>query len=142
MKQTKRKDTIVQRRSFQPLHPPTTTVQTADHDVLVLADNLRIHPDLLIGNGNGIFGSGVQGTGKTGILCRILEQAAQFHVPMVVFDREGDLAPAAQLFPKGFVGTRENCPGARDVLGSGLQVVYDLSTWHSMNDTKARSSQE
>ena len=101
---------------------------------MILADNLRIHPDILIGNGNGIFGSGVQGSGKTGILVRILEQAARFHVPMVVFDREGDLLSAVQLFPRGVIGAYQNCPTAKDIISGGLQVVYDLSTWQSMDD--------
>jgi type IV secretory pathway VirB4 component len=78
---------------------------------MVLADNLRVHPDVLIGNGNGVFGSGVQGSGKTSILVRILEQAAQFHVPMVIFDREGDILPAAERFPRGVIGTHDNCRG-------------------------------
>jgi len=101
---------------------------------MILADNLRIHPDVLIGNGNGVFGSGVQGSGKTGILVRILEQAAKFHVPMVVFDREGDILPAVEHFPRGVIGSYQNCPTAKDVISGGLQVVYDLSTWPTMDD--------
>jgi hypothetical protein len=93
-----------------------------------------VHPDVLIGNGNGIFASGVQGSGKTGILVRILEQASRFHVPMVIFDREGDLLPAVERFPRGVIGTHDNCPTAKDVIKGGLQVVYDLSTWQSMDD--------
>jgi hypothetical protein len=104
-----------------------------DTEVLVLADNLRIAPDVLIGNGNGIFGSGVQGTGKTSIMARILEQAARFHVPMTVFDREGDLCSAVGHFPRGVIGSFKNCPSAKDVIGQGLQVVYDLSSWPNMD---------
>jgi len=103
-------------------------------DVMILADNLRVHPDVLIGNGNGIFGSGVQGSGKTGIMVRILEQASLFHVPMMVFDREGDILPAVAQFPRGVLGTYDNCPSARDIVKNGLQVVYDLSTWETMDD--------
>jgi DNA helicase HerA-like ATPase len=106
----------------------------ADQTVLVLADNLRIPPDVLIGNGNGIFGSGVQGSGKTGILVRILEQAAQFHVPMVIFDREGDIIPAVERFPRGIIGTFSNCPSAKDIIKGGLQVIYDLSSWPTMDE--------
>jgi hypothetical protein len=115
---------------------PSTPIQSSpiDRDVLVLADNLRIHPDVLVGNGNGVFISGVQGTGKTGILARILEQASQFLLPMVVFDREGDLAPAVSLFPRGVIGTYKNCPTAKDIIKEGLQVVYDLSTWPTMDE--------
>ena len=117
-------------RQLHSLHPPSPQ----DSNVLVLADNLRVHPDILIGNGNGIFCSGVQGSGKTGIMVRILEQAAQFHVPIVCFDREGDLLSAAALMPRGVIGTYDNCPSARDVIRDGLQVIYDLSTWDSMDE--------
>lgn len=115
---------------FYPISAPTTS----DQEAMVLGDNLRVHPDILIGNGNGIFISGVQGSGKTGIFARVLEQAARFHVPMVVFDMEGDITPTVQLFPRGIIATRTNCPSARDVLKGGLQVVYDLSSWHSMDE--------
>ena len=124
----------MQNRQLVSLHSVPLQSSPVDRDVMVLADNLRVHPDVLIGNGNGIFGSGVQGSGKTGILVRILEQASQFHIPMVVFDREGDILPAIERFKKGVMGTSSNCPTAKDVVRSGLQVVYDLSTWQSMDD--------
>ena len=124
----------MQNRQLVSLHSVPLQSSPVDRDVMVLADNLRVHPDVLIGNGNGIFGSGVQGSGKTGILVRILEQASQFHIPMVVFDREGDILPAIERFPRGVMGTSSNCPTAKDVVRSGLQVVYDLSTWQSMDD--------
>jgi hypothetical protein len=118
------------------MHKPATslTQYAPDYDVMVLADNLRIHPDVLIGNGNGIFCSGLPGTGKTGILVRILEQASRFHVPMVVFDCEGDLLSAVEKFPRGVIGTLQNCPTAKDVIKGGLQVIYDLSTWPTMDE--------
>lgn len=116
------------------LHSVPLQASISDNNVLVLADNLRIHPDVIIGNGNGIFGSGVQGSGKTGILVRILEQAAQFHVPVICFDREGDILPAVERFPRGVIGTYSNCPSAKDVIKNGLQVIYDLSTWETMDD--------
>jgi|SRR6266705_97251 len=120
-------------RQLHAIHP-SHVAPTTDNDTMILADNLRIHPDIILGTGNGIFGSGVQGSGKTGILVRILEQAARFHVPMVVFDREGDLLSAVQLFPRGVIGAYQNCPTAKDIISGGLQVVYDLSTWQSMDD--------
>jgi len=121
-------------RQLHSLSSVPLQASTSDRDTMILADNLRIHPDVLIGNGNGIFGSGVQGSGKTGILVRILEQASQFHVPMVIFDREGDILPAVERFPRGVIATYQNCPSAKDVIKNGLQVVYDLSTWDSMDD--------
>ena len=124
----------MQNRQIHSLSLVPLQASISDNNVLVLADNLRVHPDVIIGNGNGVFGSGVQGSGKTGILVRILEQAANFHVPMVIFDREGDILPAVERFPRGIVGTYQNCPSARDVVKNGLQVIYDLSTWQSMDD--------
>lgn len=121
-------------RQLHSIHPPALVTSTREADALILADNLRLLPDVLIGNGNGIFGSGVQGSGKTSMLVRILEQAARFHVPMIVFDREGDILPAAGIFPRGVIGTYQSCPTAKDVIKSGLQVVYDLSAWQSMDD--------
>jgi hypothetical protein len=124
----------MQNRQIHSLSSVPLQASISDHDVMVLADNLRINPDVLIGNGNGIFGSGVQGSGKTSILVRILEQASQFHVPMIIFDREGDLLPAVERFPRGVIGSYQNCPSAKDVVKGGLQVVYDLSTWDTMDD--------
>src|SRR5205807_4577122 len=121
-------------RQLHTIHPSSSAIPAIDNDTMILADNLRIHPDILIGNGNGIFGSGIQGSGKTGILVRILEQAARFHVPMMVFDREGDLLSAASLFPRGVIGTYQNCPTAKDIISGELQVVYDLSTWQGMDE--------
>jgi hypothetical protein len=98
--------------------------------LLQLADNLRIHPDLLLSNGNGIFASGSQGSGKSVTLKLLLEQIAQVaNVPMSVFDREQDLVALVDLFPRGVLATFHNCPTARDILAGGLQVVYDLSSW-------------
>ena len=119
-------------RSLQSSIP--APVPVLNTNVMVLADNLHVHPDVLIGNGNGIFGSGVQGSGKTGIMVRILEQASRFHVPMVIFDREGDILTAVERFPRGVIGTRDNCPSAKDIISSGLQVIYDLSTFGSMDE--------
>src|SRR5882762_2678851 len=105
-------------RQIHAIHPPAIA-PASDTDTMILADNLRIHPDVLIGNGNGIFASGVQGSGKTSIMVRILEQAARFHVPMVIFDREGDLCSATGLMPRGVIGTFNNCPTAKDVITGG-----------------------
>lgn len=118
---------------------------------LHLADNLKISPDLLIGNGNGIAGFGVPGTGKTGVFVRLLEQCSQFSIPIVAFDKEGDMLSAVDIFPRGLIATFKNCPSAKDILRDGLQVVYDLSTWPApdmagsmiaglVNDLMARAS--
>ncbi len=104
------------------------SVPSSQH--LTLADTLQIHPDLLLSNGNGIFGVGAQGSGKTVTLKLLLEQLALVaNVPMAVFDRELDLVATAALFPRGIIGTFHNCPTGKDILQYGLQVVYDLSSW-------------
>jgi hypothetical protein len=101
-----------------------------DSTQLILADDCRIHPDLLIGNGNGIFGAGAQNSGKSVTLKLLLEQLAQkANIPLTVFDKEEDLLATADLFPRGFVARYNNCPTAKDIYGAGLQVVFDLTSW-------------
>jgi len=121
-------------RQLHSLPSAPLQVSPVDRDVMVLADNLRVHPDVLFGNGGGVFCAGIQGSGKTGILVRILEQAARFQVPIVCFDREGDVLPAVEKFPRGIIGTYQNCPTAKDIISGGLQVIYDLSTFPTMDE--------
>src|SRR5947209_19397258 len=104
----------MQNRQLHTLSSVPLQASLSDREVMILADNLRIHPDVLIGNGNRIFGSGVQGSGKTGILVRILEQASRFHVPIVSSDREGDLVSAADHYPRGVISKFHSCPTAKD----------------------------
>lgn len=108
--------------------------RNADSTLLILADDCRVHPDLLIGNGNGIFGAGMQNSGKSVTLKLLLEQLAQAAtVPMAIFDKEEDLIATAGLFPRGFVATYHNFPTARDIYQDGLQVIYDLTSWPNMD---------
>jgi hypothetical protein len=97
-----------------------------------LGRGFTLSPDAIVGWG--IAGFGAPGSGKTGILVRLLEQAAAFYLPIIAFDKEGDIRSAVSRFPRGVVGTFTNCPTSRDILapGGGLQVVYDLSTWPHM----------
>lgn len=101
----------------------------AEGSIMDLGPGFTLSPDALIGNG--VAGFGAPDSGKTGILVRLLEQAARFHIPIAAFDKEGDLTSAVSTFPRGVVGTYTNCPTACDILApdGGLQVVYDLSTW-------------
>jgi hypothetical protein len=112
------------------IHPTTTTAPHSQ--VMTLGENLHIYPDILIGQG--LFCSGLPGMGKTSILARILEQVAPFQIPLVCFDLEGDLLSTISHLPRGVLGTAQNCPSARDVLSQGLQVVYDLSSWPTMEE--------
>lgn len=110
------------------------TQEKANPNLLELSPHLTLDPDTLLSNGNGIFGAGTQGTGKSVILKRILEEIAQkTGIPLVAFDKEEDLQATVKLFPRGVVGTCHNCPSAKDILNDGLQVVYDLSTWPNMS---------
>lgn len=103
-------------------------------DVLALGDNLRLEPDILLSSS--IFGSGMPGSGKTSTFVRILEEVARFNVPLCTFDIEGDIASSVQTYPRGFIATATNCPTPKDIVSTGLQVVFDLSTWPDM-DTRA-----
>lgn len=105
-----------------------------DSTHLVLADDLVIHPDVLISSGNGLFGAGNQGSGKSVTLKLLLEQIAlKANCPLLFFDKDEDVTGTSALFPRGFIATAGNCPTARDILDAGLQVVFDLSTWPSMD---------
>lgn len=119
-------------RQLHSLHPPGPVAAPASDDTMVLADNLHIHPDVLIGQG--LLCCGIPGTGKTSILARILEQVAAFQIPLVCFDLEGDLLSTVTHMPRGILGSAQNCPSARDVLNQGLQVVYDLSSFSTMEE--------
>lgn len=112
------------------LHPSSTLA--SHNQVMTLGENLHIHPDILLGQG--LFCSGVPGMGKTSILARILEQVAPFQIPLVCFDLEGDLLSTVDYMPRGVLGSARNCPSAKDVLGQGLQVVYDLSSWSTLEE--------
>jgi hypothetical protein len=96
---------------------------------LHLARNLIIHPDKLIGDGNGILGTGMPGSGKTTLLARLLEQFGACGLPFAVFDLEGDLLSLTPFLPRGVRATAQSCPTVKEMYQDGLQVIFDLSTW-------------
>jgi hypothetical protein len=101
---------------------------------LVLGNDLIIHPDVLISNGNGIFGAGNQGSGKSVTLKLLLEQLAiKAKCPLLMFDKEDDITATSALFPRGFLATAGNCPTAKDIYADGLQCIFDLSTWPNLD---------
>ena len=104
--------------------------------LMQLAPTLEIDVDTIIGEG--IVGFGIKGSGKTNAGVLFAEQFGKFHIPMAVFDLEGDWLSLAKVLPRGFVATVENFPTGADILERGLQVVYDLSTWP--NDELAASA--
>lgn len=104
--------------------------------LMQLAPTLEIDVDTILGEG--IVGFGIKGSGKTNAAVLFAEQFGKFHIPMAVFDLEGDWLSLAKVLPRGFVATVENFPTGADILERGLQVVYDLSTWP--NDELAASA--
>jgi hypothetical protein len=98
-------------------------------DVMNLAKGFCVHPDELIGDGNGIVATGMPGAGKTALIARFFEEFDKFHIPGVLFDLEGDLATLVPYLKRGFLATATNCPTPRDIYGDGLTVVYNLATW-------------
>jgi hypothetical protein len=69
-------------------------------------------------------------------MVRILEEAARFHIPMCIWDLEGDLLSSVSQFPRGVIGVQTDCPSAKDIVKLGLQCVFDLSTWGLSMDAK------
>jgi hypothetical protein len=96
---------------------------------LHLADNLNIHPDDIIGDGNGIVGTGMPGSGKTTLLALLLEQLGWCGLPFLAFDLEGDLRSIVNLLPRGVLATADNCPTVREMYTYGLQVIFDIASW-------------
>ncbi|MGH2507344.1 MAG: hypothetical protein ACRDHZ_08055, partial [Ktedonobacteraceae bacterium] len=104
--------------------------------VLSLAPNFR--PDINMVLREGIFACGVKGSGKTGVLARIIEQitliAARFDpahlgIPLVVFDKEGDLESLLSILPNGCIADMEHWYTAEEIITQRLQVVVNLQAW-------------
>lgn len=108
-----------------------SSIQTSDTKLLALGENLHIDPDILLSAA--IFASGMPGSGKTSFFVRILEEISRFNVPLCTFDIEGDIASSVQEFSRGFIASATNCPTPKDIVGQGLQVVFDLGTWPDMD---------
>lgn len=104
--------------------------------VLHLAPNF--HPDMNMVLREGIFACGVKGSGKTGVMAKIVEQItliagrfdpARLGIPLVVFDKEGDLESLATIFPNGCIADVEHWYTAEEILTQRLQVVVNLQAW-------------
>lgn len=105
-----------------------------------LALSLAPHflPDVNIVLREGIFACGCKGSGKTGVLAKIIEQimliAAQFDparrgIPGVVFDKEGDLESLLEVLPNGSIADQEHWYSAAEIITGRLQVVVNLQAW-------------
>lgn len=122
---------------LQPIpHHATMHIGPDSHLRLHLAPNFQ--PDINMVLREGIFACGVKGSGKTGVMAKIVEQitliAARFDpehlgVPLVVFDKEGDLESLASIFPNGCIADQEHWYTAEDILTQRLQVVVNLQAW-------------
>jgi hypothetical protein len=100
------------------------------HDGLLhLSKSLNIHPDVLIGDGNGILATGMPGAGKTTLMALLFEQFGLCDIPFAIFDLEGDLASIVELLPRGVLATAGNCPTVKEMYQDGLQVVFDIASW-------------
>lgn len=98
---------------------------------LLLASNFQ--PDAQALLSTGVVAFGCQGSGKTTVLVRLLEQYIErFRLPCVIFDSQGDFRSLVEddFCPRGVLATPERLPQMADVVQYGLQVVVDLAEWH------------
>jgi hypothetical protein len=119
-------------------HAEVCETQTVHDGLLHLAKNFHKHPDVLIGDGNSILGTGMPGSGKTTVMALLLEQFGKCGIPFVTFDLEGDLGSVVDLLPRGVRGTVDSCPTAEEMYKGGLQVVFDLASWGEGSHRAAR----
>jgi len=85
----------------------------------VLATGQAFAPHFNALFGKGVIASAVQGSGKSQLLGRLIEQAAKCGVPMVVCDHKGEYAPVTEL---SFVnGLRAGSPELRDRVTENCQ---------------------
>lgn len=96
---------------------------------LLLAKNFQPDVDLLLSEGVNVFG--VPGSGKSTLMSLLCEQLGRFSLPQLIIDTEGEYRRLVNALPHGIVATANRCPSGYDILHKGLQVVLDLSTWHS-----------
>ena len=94
---------------------------------LSLASSFR--PDVNVVLREGIFCCGVKNSGKTGILARIIEQISRFPIPMIVFDKEGDLESLVSVMTNGRIADRTHWYSVEDIYTHHLQVVVNLQDW-------------
>jgi hypothetical protein len=79
-----------------PIFPRYTEDETLQlGQVLVTGQRFDPHINALFGKG--LIASAVQGSGKSQLIGRIIEQAAKCGVPVVVFDHKGEYAPICDL---------------------------------------------
>jgi hypothetical protein len=106
---------------------------------LDLASNFQ--PDINMILKEGIFATGVKGSGKTGVLARIIEQIVRVAskverrgIPLVVFDKEGDLQSLLEVFPNGCIADADHWYTAEQIVTGRLQVIVNLQAWLKAED--------
>jgi len=106
---------------------------------LDLASNFQ--PDINMILKEGIFATGVKGSGKTGVLARIIEQIVRVAsrverrgIPLVVFDKEGDLQSLLEVFPNGCIADADHWYTAEQIITGRLQVIVNLQAWLKAED--------
>ena len=89
----------------------------------------RFLPDVNIVLREGIFACGCKGSGKTGVLAKIIEQImlvaerldpARRGIPGVVFDKEGDLESLLEVLPNGRLADQEHWYSAAEIITGRL----------------------
>jgi len=124
----------------------TTLVYVARDPRLALSLAPRFLPDVNIVLREGIFACGCKGSGKTGVLAKIIEQimliASQLDpagrgIPGVVFDKEGDLESLLEVLPNGRLADQQHWYSAADIIEQRLQVVVNLQDWIKDEDRAA-----
>lgn len=96
---------------------------------LLLARNFQPDVDMLLSEGLNAFG--VPGSGKSNLVSLLCEQLGRFSLPQLIIDTDGEYRKLINALPHGIIASANRCPSGYDILHKGLQVVLDLSTWHS-----------
>src|SRR5262249_44000675 len=110
------------------------STQNASDLQLDLASNWSPEVDLVLKEG--ILACGIKGSGKTGVIARIIEQIIQVAaylerrgIPMVIFDKEGDLESLLAILPNGRVVDAEHWYSAEEIITERSQVIVNLHAW-------------
>lgn len=137
--ESEQQDTEQRRAMSRPEQEITTVAIYVGPDqrlVLYLGPNFL--PDINMIVREGIFACGVKGSGKTGVLAKIIEQIALISarldplkrgIPLVVFDKEGDLESLLEILPNGHSADPEHWYTAEKIITGRLQVVVNLQAW-------------
>ncbi len=107
----------------------------ADDPAFMLDLGPLFKPDVNVVLEEGIFCSGMKGSGKTSVLARVSEQIARYHESrQVVFDSEGDLQSLVTAWNNGRIVDAHHWYTAEEIITQRLQVVVNLQSWDRVED--------